>query len=142
METHQAMFRAPEPPSGTATELYMADQPPPPRPYYEIALVQATGFGNEAHPENVARALAAKGGSLGCDAVIRTFLDQGYSKANASGVCVKWVGPPVQVVVPPLPPPPATTDPGSVQPPPQPPPTPAPKIEGLPSSDPSQGGGR
>ncbi|MBX3229343.1 MAG: hypothetical protein KIT84_18015 [Labilithrix sp.] len=93
-ETHQAMFRAPEPPTGRPVELYLADQPLPTRPYYEIALVQAIGFGSEAHPDDVAQALTEKAAKLGCDAVVRTFLDQGYSRANAAGVCVKWVGPP------------------------------------------------
>ena len=89
-ETHQAMLRAPEQPTGRTVELYMAEQPLPARPFYEIALVQAVGFGNEAHPEDVARALTEKAGRLGCDAVLRTFIDQGYSRAHATGVCVKW----------------------------------------------------
>lgn len=94
-ETHQAMFRSPEPPSGHTVEIYMADQPIPARAYYEIALVQAIGFGSDAHPEDIAQALTEQASKLGCDAVVRVFLDQGFSRGNASGVCVKWVGPPV-----------------------------------------------
>ena len=68
LETHQAMLRAAEPSSGKAVELYMAEQPLPSRPFYEIAFVQAIGFGNQAHPEILARALTDKAGRLGCDA--------------------------------------------------------------------------
>ncbi len=136
-ETHQAMLRAPEPPTGKMVELYMADQPTPARPFYEIALVQAIGFGAEAHPEDVARALTDKAGKLGCDAVLRTFIDQGYSRAHASGVCVKWLGPGPAAPAPILP-----RSKGDHPPPPNLRPAPAPKLEGLPSSGPNQGGGR
>lgn len=136
-ETHQAMLRAPEPPSGLPVELYMADQPIPARPFYEIAIVQATGFGNEARPEDVAKALTERAARLGCDAVLRTFIDQGYSRAHAAGVCVKWLAPGPAAPAPALPP--------SVGPNPPPPRVrsgPAPRLEGLPSSGPSHGGGR
>lgn len=138
-EAHQAMLRSPEPPTGRPVELYMADQPLPPRPYYEIALVQAIGFGDEAHPEQVARALTEKAGHLGCDAVLRTFIDQGYSRAHASGVCVKWLGP---AAGPPAPSPAFPSAPGSNPSPPRVRPAPAPRIEPLPSAGPGQGGGR
>lgn len=134
-ETHHALFRQPESPTGHTVELYMADQPIPARPYYEIALVQAVGFGSDAHPEDIASALSEKAGKLGCDAVVRVFLDQGYSRANASGVCVRWVG---------APPPGAAPGPTSLTPTPapaQPPskllPAPAPRMESLPSAGPS-----
>src|SRR5688500_676277 len=93
IETHQAMLRSAPPPTGKPVELYMADQPTPARPFYEIALVQSIGFGSDAHPEDVARALTEKAGALGCDAVIRTTIDIGYSRAHAAGVCVKWLAP-------------------------------------------------
>lgn len=139
-ETHQAMFRAPEPPSGKPVELYLADQPLPTRPYYEIALVQAVGFGSEAHPDDVASALTEKAYKLGCDAVVRTFLDQGYSRANASGVCVRWVGPPQPSGATPV-----TTfprDTSSPRPSTQLIPAPAPRVEPLPSNGSQGGGGR
>ncbi|MBX3259388.1 MAG: hypothetical protein KF782_06830 [Labilithrix sp.] len=136
-ETHQALLRAPAPPTGKTVELYMADQPLPERPYYEIALVQAIGFGDEAHPEDVAKALTDKAGRLGCDAVLRAFIDQGYSRAHASGVCVKWLGPGPAAPAPALPP-----DRGANPPPPALRPAPAPRIEPLPSGGPGQGGGR
>jgi hypothetical protein len=142
METHAAQLRAAEPPTGRTVELYLADQPTPARPFYEIALVQAIGFGNDAHPEDVARALTEKAGRLGCDAVLRAFIDQGYSRAHAAGVCVKWLGP---AVGPPIPPSPILPpDPGSNPAPPNVRPAPAPKIEPLPSAGPGagQGGGR
>lgn len=136
-ETHEALLRAPEARTGKMVELYMADQPPPVRPFYEIAIVQAIGFGNEAHPEDVASALTSKAAKLGCDAVLRTFIDQGYSRAHAAGVCVKWLGPGPAGPPPVLPP-----GPGANPPPPSLRPRPAPKIEPLPSAGPSQGGGR
>jgi len=138
-ETHQALLRAPEPQTDRPVELYMADQPVPVRPFYEIALVQAIGYGDEAHPENVAKALTEKARHLGCDAVLHTYVDQGYSRAHAAGVCVKWLAPaPAGAAnnTPLLPP-----DRSSPTPPPS-RPAPAPKIEPLPSAGPDQGGGR
>ncbi|HVJ91617.1 MAG TPA: hypothetical protein VM580_17560 [Labilithrix sp.] len=137
LETHHATLREPEAPTGRRVELYMADQALPARPYYEVALVQAIGFGNEAHPEDVAKGLSDKAASLGCDAVLRVFIDQGYSRAHAAGVCVKWLGPGPAAPEPELPP-----HPGSNPPPPKVRPAPAPRIEPLPSAGPSQGGGR
>jgi hypothetical protein len=136
-ETHQALLRSPEAPTGKSVELYMADQPTPARPFHEIALVQAVGFGNEAHPEDVARALTEKAARLGCDAVVRTFIDQGYSRAHAAGVCVKWLGPGPAGPAPVLPP-----DRGANPPPPEVRPAPAPRIEPLPSAGPGHGGGK
>ncbi len=92
-ETHVAMLRAPQPPTGHAVELYVADQQAPTRPYYEIGLVQAIGFGSDATPEEVTKALTARAGAMGCDAVVRTFIDLGYSRAHAAGVCVKFLAP-------------------------------------------------
>jgi hypothetical protein len=134
METHHVLLRAPEAPSSNPVELYMADQPPPARPFYEIGLVQAIGFGSDAHPEEVARALSEKAAHLGCDAILKTFIDQGYSRAHAAGVCVKWLGPGPSGPPPILPPRPSDNPP-----PPAARPNPAPKIEQLPSASPGQG---
>jgi hypothetical protein len=134
-ETHQALLRAPGPPT-THVELYLADQPPPARPFYEVALVQAIGFGSEAHIENLMRALTEKAKRLGCDAVVRTFIDQGYSRSHASGVCVRWSGP-----GPSAPPALLPRDHGPHPLPPSLPPFPAPRIEPLPSAGPGAGGG-
>lgn len=136
-ETHQAMLRAAEAPTGRPVELYMADKPPPARPFYEIAFVQAIGFGNEAHPEDVAKGLTEKAARLGCDAVLRVSIDQGYSRAHGAGVCVKWLGPGPAAPPAVLPP-----DPGPNPTPPPVRPAPAPRIEALPSAGPSGGGGR
>jgi hypothetical protein len=136
-ETHQAMLRSAEAPTGRPVELYMSDQPMPARPFYEIAMVQAIGFGSEAHPEDAANALTEKAARLGCDAVLRTFIDQGYSRVHAVGVCVKWLGPGTAPASPSLPP-----DRGANPPPPAVRPAPAPRIEPLPSGSPGQGGGR
>jgi hypothetical protein len=136
-ETHQAMLRNAQAPTGKPVELYMADQPTPARPFYEIALVQAIGFGSDAHPEDVARALTEKAGLLGCDAVVRTFIDIGYSRAHAAGVCVKWLAPGPSAPAAVLPP-----DPGKNPPPPAVRAQPAPKIEPLPSSPAGSGNTR
>jgi hypothetical protein len=89
-ETHVAMLRAPQPRSGHAVELYLADQATPARAFYDIAMVQAIGFGTDATPEEVTRGLTDKAAALGCDAVVRVFIDVGYSRAHAAGVCVKY----------------------------------------------------
>ncbi len=135
-EVHQAMLRPAEPATGHV-ELYMADQPVPMRPYYEIAFVQAIGFGDNAHPETVAKALTDKAAKLGCDAVLRTIVDLGYTRAHATGVCVKWTGPGPAGTPPVLPP-----DHGAHPTPPPVRPNPAPRMEPLPSAGPGQGGGR
>jgi hypothetical protein len=136
METRQAMLRSAEKPTGERVELYMAEQPVPARPFYEIAIVQAIGFGNQAHPEHVTRAITDRAGELGCDAVLRTFIDQGYSRAHAVGVCVKWIGPGVAAPSPVLPRDTSGDAPPPVR------PAPAPRIEPLPSAGPGAGGGR
>ena len=136
-ETHQAMLRQAQAPTSRPVELYMADQRAPERPFYEIAIVQAIGFGSDAHPEDVARALTTKAGMLGCDAVLRTTIDIGYSRAHAAGICVKWLGPGEPGPAPILPP-----DRGRNPPPPPIKQSPAPKIEPLPSAPPGSGNGR
>ncbi len=136
-EAHVAMLRAPQPRTGKPVELYLAEQPGPARPFYDIAIVQAIGFGTDATPEDVTRGLTDKAGVLGCDAVVRVFIDVGYSRAHAAGVCVKYLGeaPPgaLPVPMPALPAPPSRN--------PSPPPmrpAPMPRLEPLPSA-PNQG---
>lgn len=132
-ETHVAMLRAPQPRHAHTVELYVSDQPPPARPFYDIAIVQAVGFGSDANPEDVARGLTDKAALLGCDAVVRVFIDVGYSRAHAAGVCVKYLadGPPGPAPVLPRAPD-ANPTPPSMR------PAPSPRIEPLPSS-PRQG---
>ncbi|MBX3190298.1 MAG: hypothetical protein KF819_25085 [Labilithrix sp.] len=128
-ETHAAMLRAPQAPSTQPVELYVIDQAAPARPFYDIAIVQAIGFGNDANPEDIAKALSAKAASLGCDAVIRVSFDVGYSRAHGSGVCVKYLGPGAAGPAPVLPPnPEANPAPPAMR------PAPAPRIEPLPSA--------
>jgi hypothetical protein len=136
VESHAAMLRAPQPRTGNAVELYLADQALPARPFYDIAIVQTVGFGSDATPEDVTRGLTDKAAALGCDAVVRVFIDLGYSRAHAAGVCVKYLpgtsGPPAPTPV--LPAAPAANPrPPPVRPSPAPP-----RIEPLPSS-PNQG---
>lgn len=62
----------------------------PARPYYDVAIVQAVGSGNESAPEDVVAALSARGGRLGCDAVVRVDVTQGTGRTHAAGVCVRY----------------------------------------------------
>lgn len=135
VETHQAMFRPAEPPSGKPVELYLSDQKIPARPFYEVGIVEAIGFGSEAHPEDVAHALVEKAERLGCDAVVRTFIDQGYTRTHAAGVCVKWTGPANGATE-------AASIPANQPLRPEVRPMPAPRIEPLPSAGPAAGGGK
>jgi hypothetical protein len=130
-ETHAAMLRAPQPRTGRAVELYVADQAMPTRPFYDVAIVQAVGFGSDANPEDVARALTEKAATLGCDAVVRVFIDIGYSRAHAAGVCVKFLEDGPAGPAPVLPP-----APGKNPSPPPMRPAPSPRLEPLPSAPP------
>ena len=134
VEAHSAVLRAPGAPTAGHVEIYLVDQPGPARTFYDVAIVQAVGFGTDANPEDVTRALSEKAASLGCDAVVRTFIDLGYTRAHAAGVCVKYTGPADGVsresVLPPAPPSNPTPPPIRQ--------TPIPRIEPLPSS-PNQG---
>ena len=131
-ESHAALLRAPQPPTVGKVELYVADQAAPTRPFYEVAIVQAIGFGADANPEEVAHALTDKAAALGCDAVVRAFIDVGYTRAHAAGVCVKYLGP----APPGEAPPPSVLPPARPANPPPPPmrPAPAPRLEPLPSA--------
>jgi hypothetical protein len=131
-ESHAALLRAPQAATSGKVELYVADQAPPTRPFYEVAIVQAIGFGADANPEDVTRSLTDKAAALGCDAVVRVYIDVGYTRAHAAGVCVKYLGPALEGEQAPrstLPPaPPANPSPPPMR------PAPAPRIEPLPSA--------
>ena len=135
-ETHAALLRAPQPATTGNVELYVIDQAAPTRPFYAIAMVQAIGFGADANPEDVTKALATKAAGLGCDAVVRVYIDMGYTRAHAAGVCVKYTGPAVEGEV--TPPPVLPPGQGANPTPPPMRPAPAPRLEPLPSS-PNQG---
>jgi hypothetical protein len=87
-ELHEAVLRPPTPPT-TSVELYLGDQNPN-RPFYEVALVEAFGYGTDANMEDLSAALRGRGGNLGCDAILRARFDIGQSMAHGYGVCVKW----------------------------------------------------
>ena len=86
--------------------------------------MQSIGFGADANAEAVAHALTDRAAAQGCDAVVRTYIDVGFSRAHAAGVCVRWLGPGAAGPAPVLPAPPKTL-PVRVQ--------PTPKVEPLPS---------
>jgi len=93
VEAHSAMLKRPStPPAEGRVELYLEGQDVG-RVVEELGFVQAFGTGSMANPEDVARALADRGAELGCDAVVKTTIDIGYTRAHAAGVCVKFAGP-------------------------------------------------
>jgi hypothetical protein len=97
LETHEVSLRAPSAPAAQDADIYF-DGRWPDRAFYEVALIQVVGFGTNANPEDVTRALALRGRQNGCDAVVRVRVDQGYARANGFGVCVRYS--PVQTVAP------------------------------------------
>jgi hypothetical protein len=82
-------FRAPLSPRSYAV-IYPLGTELPTR-YVDVAMLQATGYGNEANAQSVLAALAAKGASLGCDAVARVQISSGVTRTNAVGVCVRYL---------------------------------------------------
>lgn len=89
VEMHEAVLRPTTGPSARAVEMYVGEQSPN-RPYYEVALLQAFGYGGDANIEDLTAALEGRGRALGCDGLLRVRFDMGYSMAHAYGVCVKW----------------------------------------------------
>ncbi len=105
---YDAVLR-PEPRAGGSrgpVELYLGAQRPT-RAFYDVGLVQAVGFGDDATAGDIAYALRARGQQLGCDAVVNASVDVGASLAHGYGVCVRYVtgAPPRNVHVPAAPPP-------------------------------------
>lgn len=91
VETHEVVLR---PPAAAATrdpDLYIEGRGPA-RPFYEVALLQVVGFGSNANPDDITMALLARAKVLGCDAIVRTHVDQGYARGNGFAVCVRWSG--------------------------------------------------
>ena len=88
-ETHEVVLRQPGPPTGHSVEVYMYGQAPP-RPFYEVALLQVVGHGADANLEDVVKGLTTRAQAFGCDAIVRIQIDQGYSLTHGFGVCVRW----------------------------------------------------
>lgn len=87
-ELHEAVLRSTPGPT-SKVEIYVGDQRPA-RPFYEIALVEAFGYGSEADVEDLTAALEGRAKSIGCDALVRTRFDLGQSVAHGYGVCVRY----------------------------------------------------
>lgn len=87
-EIHDAVLR-PTPGPTSKVEVYVGDQRPS-RPFYEVALVEAFGYGSEADVEDLTAALESRAKAIGCDALLRTRFDIGHSIAHGYGVCVRW----------------------------------------------------
>ncbi len=97
VDVSRVMTGPPGAPYPGAVAIVMENAPPPPQ-YVEVAILQAIGYGSSADMANVVTALQADAQQLGCDAVIRVRIDQGYSQASGTGVCVRtpatWAAPP------------------------------------------------
>ena len=106
-EVHEVLLRPSAPPAAQGVEVYVGGQNPQ-RPFYEVGLLQAVGHGSDANAEHITKTLALRAASVGCDAVVRVHVDQGYSMANVVGVCVRWAG--SLPLTPPSPPPPPPPD--------------------------------
>jgi hypothetical protein len=88
-EVHEVVLRSVEEPTGHPTELYFGKRLPG-RPFYEVALLQVVGNGDEADVESLSKAISERASALGCDAVVRLRVDQGVTRAHAYGVCVRY----------------------------------------------------
>jgi hypothetical protein len=87
LETHRVDFAAAARPPGEA-HLFVSALPT--RPYAEVGLVQAIGYGGESTAPSVLRGLQREGKKMGCDAIVKVRVDVGQTAAHASGVCVTW----------------------------------------------------
>ena len=89
VDLHEVVLRNVQSASSHAIEVYMAGQKLP-RPIDEIAMIQGIGYGTDAEPEDVIRAMANRASTLGCDALVGTRIDQGATACAGFGVCAKW----------------------------------------------------
>jgi hypothetical protein len=92
-ELYEVQLRAATDAPRARVDVYMSEQTPPARPVHDIALVQAMGYGTDAGMEPLVHALVERGRALGCDALYRVHVEQGYTMAHGYGVCVKYAGP-------------------------------------------------
>jgi hypothetical protein len=103
VETHAVMLRAPVPPTAGRVEVYMVGQQPA-RRFYEMGFVQAVGFADTANAEDLVKGLVTRGAEVGCEAIVRVQVDLGYTRAHASGVCVRYLEGPAAGAAPYVPP--------------------------------------
>ncbi|MDP9035092.1 MAG: hypothetical protein M3O50_09815 [Myxococcota bacterium] len=95
VEVHEMLLRAPDAfPSQSANTggpVPMYSEPVrPSRASYDVALLQVFGYGADADAGHLAAALSSRASALACDAVVRVRIDQGWTRAHAFGVCVRW----------------------------------------------------
>ena len=117
LETHEIVLRPPSPPTQAPAVYFGATVPP--QPFYDVALVQVIGSQGHANAEDITGALVARGAQLGCDALVRTRIDQGVTRADGVAVCVRFS--PQRVA--PVEPSPSLAPPASAAPPPPRPPS-------------------
>jgi hypothetical protein len=65
----------------------------PARPHRDLGLVQAFGFGNRSRRTDVLHSLRREAQRMGCDAVANVDVRTDGARAQAVGVCIRWVGP-------------------------------------------------
>jgi hypothetical protein len=89
VDTHEVLLRAPTAPSAEPVQVYFLGRLPE-RAYYEVALLQSVGYGDDESLEAVVHSLTERAAQIGCDALVRVHVDQGWSRTHAFGVCVRW----------------------------------------------------
>jgi hypothetical protein len=112
-DVHELLLRDPAPREPPREPVVFMEGHRPSRPFYEMALLQVAGFGNEADARSVLGALTARAKELGCDAVVRVSTVLGQTRGHAFGVCVRFVDPPQAAPSPTVPPPPPASPPPS-----------------------------
>jgi hypothetical protein len=88
-ETHQVAFRTPMRPATSEVALFIESVPA--RPYAEMGLLQAIGYGTEAEVPHVMRAIERDAKRMGCDAVAMLRTQAGMGVLHGVGVCVVYL---------------------------------------------------
>ena len=63
----------------------------PERPHRDIGLVQAFGAGNRSGANDVLHSLRREAQRMGCDALSNVDVSTNGDKAQAIGVCIRWL---------------------------------------------------
>ena len=92
IDMHELALRPSSGPSPHEVQVYFETRAPD-QAFYDVALLQATGFGGEANIDALVKAMLVRAAELGCDAVVRCRVDLGDARANAYGVCVRFSAP-------------------------------------------------
>lgn len=63
----------------------------PDRPHRDLGLVQAFGEGNRSRANDVLHSLRREAQRMGCDAISNVDVSTDGAKAQAIGVCIRWL---------------------------------------------------